>query len=185
MNPSDTQILFAHCQEHLVSSSNTTSPDVIRKSSRALAELSQLFDVPITFALVPNNNGKTAPIDELSEFATDANTFTRLAASPFLDDVFARQLASNKRKCLIIGGYAAEVVIMRTALDAASAGYTVYIPVDAVGSMSERTERAAFAQIERVGVVLTCAYSIFAMIAPDFDRADGAKAYDIAQALQQ
>lgn len=180
----DTQILFAHSQEALVGSSKTNPPATIRRASRVLADLARVYAMPITFALVPEGIGEPAPIAELRPFVSAANRFVRLAATPFLEDAFTAHLARNGRKILILAGHATEVVIRRTAHDAIEAGYTVYVPVDAVGGISERTEEVVFRQIERAGGNLTSTWSIVAAIAPDFANGLGAAAFKAAQPLQ-
>lgn len=183
IDASDTQILFAHCQEHLVSSSKTTPPETIRRASRALAELAKALSMPLTFAFVPEKTGRAVPIEQLNPYLSSTNQFTRLAATPFLDQPFTDRLAGYQRKNLVITGYATEVVIQKTVHDAIVAGYTVYVPVDAVGGMSERTEQAVFGQIETAGGILTSTWTIIAAIAPDFGNGDGVAAYKIAQTI--
>lgn len=185
MNAYETQLLFAHCQKHLVAASNTTPAKTIRTASRALAELADIFNMPITFAFVPDDKGEASPIPELEDYLTDGNNFLRLAATPFLDEAFAQSLDAHGRKNLIIAGYATEVVILKTTLDAIAAGYMVYVPVDAVGGMTERTEQAVFDQIRAAGGIVTSAYSLVALLAPDFGHGAGIDAYRVAQALQQ
>jgi Isochorismatase family len=68
--------------------------------------------------------------------------------------------------------------------DAIAAGYQVYVPVDACGGMSSRTEDAAFRQIEAAGGVTTSVVTLVTALAPDFSTDLGKKAFGILQSLR-
>ena len=71
-----------------------------------------------------------------------------MTASPFLDEATRAAIAAPGRQHLVVAGFATEAVVLHTVRDAIAAGYQVYVPVDACGGMSSRTEDTAFRQIE-------------------------------------
>ena len=84
------------------------------------------------------------------------------AAAPWLisaegaDPATVDSLAPPGRKLLLLTGFATEVVVLHAAHSAIKAGYHVYyVPVDACGGMSSRTEEAAFRKIEAAGGITT------------------------------
>lgn len=102
-----------------------------------------------------------------------------------MDEQTVRTLSAQGRRTLVIAGFTAEVVVLQAALDAIAAGYVVYYVVDAVGSRSERTEAAAFRQIELAGGQPCSVMSLSTRLAPDFFRAPGSDVFATLQVLRQ
>ena len=92
---------------------------------------------------------------------------SRLSASPFLDEATRAAIAATGRQHLIIAGFTTEVVVLHAVCDAIAAGYRVYVPVDACGGMSSRTEEAAFRQIEEAGGITTAVVTLVTAPCPD------------------
>jgi len=88
-------------------------------------------------------------------YASAKNTVPRVKAGMFMGPRLVSALAFHNRKTLVIAGFATEVAVLQTALDARKAGYTVYVAVDATGSRSGRTEHAAMQQMEMAGAIPT------------------------------
>jgi hypothetical protein len=68
--------------------------------------------------------------------------------------------------------------------DLTVAGYRAYVPVDACGGLSSRTEDAAFREIEAAGGVTTSVIKLVTAPAPDFNADLGGKAFGILQSLR-
>jgi nicotinamidase-related amidase len=175
LSVSDVQILFADLQAGLVSTSTTVEPKTLAASAGALAKAAHILGIPMTFAIVPQAGKPGQLIPELRPYASKTNTINRVIASPFSEPALVSALAENRRKVLVIVGFATEVAVLQGALDGIAAGYTVQVPVDGIGSRSERTEQAAIRQIERAGGVTTSVLSLVAKLAPDFSRAPGSE----------
>jgi hypothetical protein len=108
----------------------------------------------------------------------------RLSASPFLDEATRAAIAATCRQHLVIAGFATEVVVLHGVRDAIAAGYRAYVPVDACGGMSSRTEDAALRQIEAAGGVTTSVVSLVTAMAPDFAQEPGRNTLAALQALR-
>ena len=93
-------------------------------------------------------------------------------------------IAVPGRQHLVIAGFATEAVVLHAVKGAIAAGYQVYVPVDACGGMSSRTEDAVFRQIEAAGGVTTSVVTLVTALAPDFSTDLGKKAFEILQSLR-
>jgi hypothetical protein len=174
LDPGDCHLLLADLQPELVSASATVPPEVIARAAQALVAFATTLDVPVTFSHVPVQHGEAAPISGLNSFVGATNHFIRHpSASPFLDPRVVERLREQGRRTLIVMGYASEVVVLHACLDGLEAGYRPVVPVDAVGGLSPRTERAALDHIATNGGMVTSAASLLSMWAPDFSRAPG------------
>jgi nicotinamidase-related amidase len=179
-----TQVLLCHLQSQIVARSKTTDPESLRKSAGVLAELAHLFSLPMIFSIVPQQEKEPELIPELERQASGVPQFVRASVSPFLDPATCDALASSGRKTLIIAGVNTEVVVLHAVVDAIRRGYKVLVPVDACGGMSERTEQAAFRQIESAGAVTTSVVSIATALAPDSNTDLGKRMFAIVQQLR-
>jgi nicotinamidase-related amidase len=168
----DVQIVFVDLQPDLVDSSITVDPKVITKAAGALAEIGKLLDIPMT-CIVPRGAKEGELLAELKPFASAETTLNRVVTSPFMAPEIVDALAANQRKTLIVAGFATEVAVLQTSLDAIASGYKVFVPVDAIGSWSERTETAATRQIEAAGGTLTSLLALTLRLTPDLSRSPG------------
>lgn len=170
------QLLLCDLQPQIVARSKTIEPNVLNKSAGVLLEIARLFSLPTTLSVVPEGGKAPELISELrgSGFAQERR---RTSASPFLDEATRNLLAQSRRKVLIIGGVATEVVVLHAVLDARTQGYDVLVPVDVCGGMSERTEQAALMQIIAAGAITTSVVSIATKLAPEFTTDRGKDLY--------
>jgi Isochorismatase family len=178
------QVMICDLQEQIVARSKTTKPDALSQSAQVLCQMAQLFKLPLTFSVVPENKNAPKLIASLQAFASERNQFLRATASPFIDPATREHLASLRRPTLIIAGFATEVVVLHAALDALREGYGVIVAVDACGGMSDRTESAALAQIRDNGGVVSSVVSIATALSPDFTKPQGQHMFQIVQTLR-
>lgn len=176
------QLLLCDLQPGIVSRSKTTQPNTIRKAAGVLLQMAKLFSLPTVLSTVPEQQKQPELITELrnSGFAPEK---MRMSASPFLDSATVEAVCGSDRKVLIIAGVLTEVVTLHAVLDACARGYQVLVPVDACGGSSERTENAAFRQMEGAGAVTTSVLSIATKLAPDFSTPQGQQIFGVVQPL--
>ncbi|MCU1314127.1 MAG: hypothetical protein JWM54_1884 [Acidobacteriaceae bacterium] len=184
LTPETSQVMICDLQEQIVARSKTTTPDALSQSAQVLSQIAQLFKLPITFSVVPENKNAPKLIASLQPFASKKNQFLRATASPFIDPATREHLASLRRPTLIIAGFATEVVVLHAALDALREGYGVIVAVDACGGMSDRTELAALAQIRDNGGTVSSVVSIATALSPDFTKPQGQQMFQIVQTLR-
>lgn len=179
------QFLFADLQPTLVAGGATIPPEALMTSAVVLARAAPAFGIPTTFSIVPERGQAGTLLPDLQEFSTRQNTFQRTTASVFLDQPTASAIAANERRTIVIAGFSAEVVILHSALAAIEAGYRVHLALDAIGGRSQRTEEAAFRQIERNGGIPTSVLSVITGLAPDFSCAPGNMVLELTSALRR
>jgi isochorismate hydrolase len=184
LSPANSQVLICDLQEQIVARSKTTRPEALSQSAEVLCKIAELFKIPITLSVVPENNEKPKLISQLVSFASPKNEFLRATASPFVETSTRDHLGSLDRPTLILAGFATEVVVLHAALHALHMGYGVIVAVDACGGMSERTESAALAQIRDASGVISSVVSIATAYSPDFTKPDGQKMFEIVQTLR-
>jgi len=175
VNPSDVQIIFVDLQPELTRNSRTVKPFVLGANAAVLAHVASITGIPVTFSTVPLQGKFSDPIPELQEYVSGKNTIRRVKAGTFMEPALISTLARHHRRVLVVSGYATEVAVLQTALAALKAGYQVYVPVDAIGSPSGRTEAAALHQMEYAGVVTGSVMALAAQLAPDFSRKPGSE----------
>jgi nicotinamidase-related amidase len=181
------QVLFCDLQNQIVARSKTTEPDVLRQSAGVLLQLANLFGLPATLSVVPEQEKAPESIPELRDHLHNegfAAEKLRASASPFLDPATVQRLAETDRKVLILAGFVTEVVVLHAALDARKQGYQVIVAVDACGGMSERTEQAAVSQLEGAGVLISSVVSVATKLAPDFTTEKGKQMFALLQQLR-
>jgi nicotinamidase-related amidase len=184
MNPKNTQVLFMDLQPGLIASSKTVQSASLANAAATLAHCATILALPMAFCVVPGGNAPGRIIAELAQYATNNNTHSRTVASPFMDKEIVSALAAHQRMHLVIAGFSAEVAVLQSALDAIDAGYSVYVPIDATGSRSGRTETAALRQIEKAGGVVTSVLSLVTTLAPDFSCPPGSLALRALESLR-
>ncbi|MFI7109023.1 isochorismatase family protein [Nonomuraea sp. NPDC050227] len=163
IDPRTVQIVFADLQDSIVALSSTNSPDVIRRSAGVLGTVAQALDIPFTVSVAPRPGGPGV-IAELPE----ASPFVRGGPCCWDDQAWREAIATEGRKTLVVCGVTSEIVVLHTALDGLADGYDVIVLVDASGGMSERTESAAFRQIEAAGGTVTSVASFVTSMVRDF-----------------
>jgi len=168
LDPNTVQVLFADLQPQILARSNTNAPDALARSAAVLAQVARLLHLPMHLSVVPEGGQRPELIPELARETEGVAQYPRLSASPFLDEATRAAIAATGRQHLVIAGFATEAVVMHGVRDAIAAGYQVYVPVDACGGMSSRTEDAAFRQIEAAGGVTTSVVTVVTALAPDF-----------------
>jgi hypothetical protein len=182
LNKDDVQILFADLQVEIVSRSKTTPPMALASSVNVLARVARLLEIPIILSVVPEGGRTPELISELAKETTGLPQFLRTGVS--LDERTKEALGANRRNTLIISGFATEAVVLHAATAAIAGGYRVLIPVDACGGLSERTEAAAFRQIEAFGGETTSVVTLATALVPDFSSDLGQRLFSIVQQLR-
>jgi pimeloyl-ACP methyl ester carboxylesterase/nicotinamidase-related amidase len=184
LDPKTVQVLFADLQPQILARSKTNPPGALARSAAVLAQVARLLHLPVHLSVVPEGGQAPELIPELARETEGVAQHSRLSASPFLDEATRSAIAATRRQNLVIAGFATEAVVLHGVRDAIAAGYRTYVPVDACGGMSSRTEDAAFRQIEAAGGVTTSVVTLVAALAPDFSSELGGRAFGILQPLR-
>lgn len=168
IEPGSVQLLFADLQSPLVAGSRTQPPDRLERAAAVLAEVGTVLSLPMLFSVVMEGSSPPHLLPELKTCSRKENTLLRIPVAPFHDPATVAAIAGHRRRILVIAGFAAEVVVLQAALDALAAGYEVYFVTDAIGSQFERTEAAAFREMEMAGAKPTSVLGFATRMVPDF-----------------
>lgn len=158
-------ILFLDVQAEIVKNSRTVPLERLRRSAGALAKLAALHELPVFLSAVPPGG---AFLEEVLAPLGHPEPRMRMRTTAFADEGLVAALAATGRKVVILAGVATEIVVQRTALDAAAAGYAVHVAVDACGGVDARTEESAWRRMAAAGVVTSSVVTIAAELAGDF-----------------
>src|SRR5262245_3951188 len=123
-----------------------------------LLDTAKLFDVPARATeQYPKGLGPTTPelARRLPKDLPAKTAFSCCGAAGFLTD-----LRALDRPAVVLAGMETHVCVTQTALDLLDAGFTVFLPVDAVASRFAIDHDAAIRRLERVGVVPTSAEAV-------------------------
>jgi nicotinamidase-related amidase len=125
----------------------------IVRNAAFLLDVADLLDIP-AFASEQYPQGLGPTVNELSSrLPTNIPAKTKFSctgAANLFDDI-----RSLKRPSVVLAGMEAHVCIAQTAFDLIDAGYTVFLPVDAVGSRFRVDQEMAVRRLERAGVIPT------------------------------
>jgi hypothetical protein len=184
LDPETVQVLFADLQPQMVARSKTNTPDALARSAAVLAQVARLLHLPMHLSVVPEGGQRPELIPALARETEGVTQHPRLSNSPFLDEATRAAIAATGRQRLVIAGFTTEVVVLHAVCDAIAAGYRAYVPVDACGGMSSRTEEAAFRQIEAAGGITTSVVTLVTALAPDASTDLGGKAFGLIQSIR-
>jgi hypothetical protein len=155
INSAEVQLLFVDLQDDALSRGGLTQTEErLRVCARAMARIAKLYSLPTLQTLVPGR-GDPRSISELIEELGQI-AYVRSNPHSLADPAIAAALKRNNRPILAIGGLVSEVGLFHAVIGALEAGYQTHVLVDLSGGLSERTEQAAFRQMQHAGAVLSC-----------------------------
>ncbi len=150
MSANDTALLVVDVQEKLIAVIDGREQVVF--NVRRLVEGAGVLGLPaVATEQYPKGLGATVAevAEKLGEIPSKL-TFSCLGCPEIFEDLVTRGM----RK-LLVCGIEAHVCVQQTVLDLLSAGWQVYVAVDAVGSRKELDYRTALGRMASAGAVLT------------------------------
>jgi nicotinamidase-related amidase len=132
---------------------------LLRRCAFAI-EAAQGLGIPVVFTeQVPQKLGGTAP--ELLALVEKPVVWGKTAFSAFADDGIRDELRRRAAEHLLICGLESPVCIYQTALEAIESQYLVTVLTDCAGARRPDDARAALAALQRGGVHLLPAETVF------------------------
>jgi nicotinamidase-related amidase len=156
LTAADSVLVVVDVQDKLLA--KVPSAAVLVQNAAFLLDAAALLGVPaVGTEQYPKGLGPTtAEIARRLPDGLPAKTaFSCCGAAGFLTD-----LRSLGRPNVVLAGMETHVCVLQTALDLLEAGFTVYLPVDALASRSVIDHDAALRRLERAGAVLTTAETV-------------------------
>ncbi len=131
---------------------NIDHTDLINNTT-GLIKTAVLYDIPIIFSHVAVGlNGYDPMIEELRELAPNAVFVDRTNVNAWEEPEFVAAVRATGRQKLIMGGLWTDVCLAYPAIEAENAGYDVYVPEDAVGSITQLSHENGMKRMIAAGV---------------------------------
>ncbi len=168
---SDTLVLFADLQAGIADLPLTVPYTRLQKGVLALSRLAHLLGMPAIVSAVKGQDGSPAKImPEIAQGLGELPVHYRTTADSFENQAIKQAIEATGRKTILIAGTATEVAVQLPALSGSDLGYRVFIVIDAVAGMSERTEDAALRRLAQAGASTVSVATLSGELAGDFSQ---------------
>jgi nicotinamidase-related amidase len=136
------------------------------------------YELPIVHSTVNVKTGlNKPPIPQLTKVLNKFPTYDRTSINSWEDVEFRKAVEETGRKKLIMTALWTEACLTFPALDALSAGYEIYVVVDAVGGTSVAAHEAALRRIEQAGGKMISVAQLFCELQRDWARKETVPAF--------
>lgn len=150
----DSRILLVDVQERFVPVISGMDPLIA--NCRHLLQAAKILGVPASATeQYPRGLGKTVP--QLAELVGEPIEKLRFSSAECLDWVTTDKTERSK---VVVIGIETHVCIQQTVLDLLAAGFSVYIPADAVSSRTESDRNIALQRMRDSGATITSTEAI-------------------------
>jgi nicotinamidase-related amidase len=176
----DTLVLFADLQAGIADLPLTVPYPKLQKGVLALSRLAHLLGMPAIVSAVMGQDGSPARImPEIIQGLGELPIHYRTTADSFANQDIKQAIEATGRKTILIAGAATEVAVQLPALSGSDLGYRVFLVIDAVAGISERTEDAALRRIAQAGASTVSIATLSGELAGDFSQPTAQQAIGI------
>lgn len=153
LSPENSALIVIDYQPHiLMGVRNIDHKDLINNMT-GLIKTAVMYDLPIIFSHVGVGlNGSQPMMEELRKLAPNAVFIDRTSVNAWEEPEFVKAVAATGRKKLIMAGLWTDVCLAYPAIEAENNGYDVYVPEDAVGSITQLSHDNGMRRMENAGV---------------------------------
>ena len=177
---SDTLVLFADLQAGIADLPLTVPYSRLQKGVLALSRLAHLLGMPAIVSAVKGQDGSPAQImPEIAQGLGELPIHYRTTADSFANQAIKQAVEATGRKTILIAGAATEVAVQLPALSGSDLGYRVFLVIDAVAGISERTEDAALRRIVQAGASTVSIATLSGELVGDFSQPTAQQAIGI------
>lgn len=158
LNKNDSILLLIDVQEKLTPF--ILNQDKIISRCEWLLKLAAKMKVPVlTSEQYPQGLGST--VEPLNKYCSSVNCIEKVHFSCMQEPKYVHRLSEFKKNQLILMGIEAHVCVMQTALEMKTAGFDVFVVVDAVGSRSELDLKYGLKRMKQDGIHLITTEMVF------------------------
>lgn len=160
----DAMVVLSDLQPQIVArGTRTTSEYGLLRAVSILVEAAGVLAMPVFSSVVPwGAGGASETIGELK----GVPSLARSTVGVFECENSRRAIEGHGRSVVAIGGVSSEVAVLHASLGALRAGHTVHVLTDVCGGFTERTENAAFRQMEAAGATMSSVASFLTSVMP-------------------
>ncbi|MCP4318269.1 MAG: isochorismatase family protein [Hyphomicrobiales bacterium] len=153
LSPSNAALILIDYQPPILQGVRNIDHEELINNTTGVIKTAVIYDIPIIFSHVAVGlNGYDPMIEELRELAPNAVLIDRTNVNAWEEPEFVAAVEATGRKKLIMGGLWADVCLAYPAIEAEMAGYDVYVPEDAVGSISQLSHENGKRRMIEAGV---------------------------------
>ena len=125
----------------------------VTASALWLVQIAQQLDVPV-LATEQYPQGLGGTLAPLSALLSPEQIIEKIHFSAWREVAFQQHLVRAGRQQIVIAGTEAHVCVLQTALDLCSAGYQVFLVVEATGARTASNKTLALGRLQQAGVVI-------------------------------
>jgi hypothetical protein len=166
-------VVFIDLQVGPLSTIRTIEQQELKQNVVALAKVAHMFDLPTILAAGSQTGPGGAYLPELLQVQPAYTLIRHAKANVWEVAEFPSALQQTGCKKLIMAGIATEIGLLFPTLSALAAGYEVYIATDVCGTISARSEQAAFTRMSQAGAIMSSWASLAVEILNDFSAEHG------------
>lgn len=145
-----TQVLIIDIQEKFLP---VIKPiEEIIANTQFLVKTADIFDIPVTIT-EQNPKGLGATDSRISELLPEVTPMEKQTFSCWGDEKIRGKIISHDRDTIILAGIETPVCILQTGLDLLTAGYRVYLCLDAIGARKKFDHKIAVSRLMHEGAI--------------------------------
>lgn len=153
LSPSNSALILIDYQPPILMGVRNIDHSELINNTTGLIKTAVIYDLPIIFSHVAVGlNGYDPMIEELRALAPNAVFIDRTNVNAWEEPEFVKAVEATGRHKLIMGGLWTDVCLAYPAIEAENAGYDVYVPEDAVGSISQLSHENGMRRMIAAGV---------------------------------
>ncbi len=153
LSPLNSALILIDYQPPILQGVKSIDHDELINNTTGLIKTAVIYDIPIIFSHVAVGlNGYDPMIEELRKLAPDAVFVDRTNVNAWEEPEFVAAVEATGRNKLIMGGLWTDVCLAYPAIEAEKAGYEVYVPEDAVGSITQKSHENGMRRMIAAGV---------------------------------
>ena len=153
LSPTNSALILIDYQPPILAGVQNIDHEELINNTTGLIKTAVIYDIPIIFSHVAVGlNGYDPMIEELQELAPNAVFIDRTNVNAWEEPEFVAAVEATGRKKLIMGGLWTDVCLAYPAIEAELAGYDVYVPEDAVGSITQTSHENGMRRMIEAGV---------------------------------
>lgn len=153
LSPENSALILIDYQPHILMGVRNIDHKDLMNNLTGLIKTAVMYDLPIIFSHVGVGLNDSKPMMEaLTKLAPNAVFVDRTNVNAWEEPEFVKAVEATGRKKLIMGGLWTDVCLAYPAIEAENNGYDVYVPEDAVGSITELSHENGMKRMERAGV---------------------------------
>ena len=162
-----------------LSTIRTIEQQELKQNSIALATIAQMYGLPAIFAAGSQSGPGGAYMPELLQLLPEHKHVIHSTTNVWQTSAFPAAISQIQRKNLVMAGIATDIGLLFAVLSARSAGYKVYVVTDVCGTLTQRSEQAAFMRMMQSGAIMSSWASLAAEIQRDFTAEHGRRLLEI------